>query len=469
MFINKSFFILFSLINVYYSNGDNVNYICANNCSSYLRNCPNQCDHELWKCSASQQCVHKDLFPMKLTDYILGFVVIFTSMLSSVGGIGGGGLLLPIYMLMGSFGIDYSVPLTIITVAGTSFAKFLILFSKKHNMSFKRHMIDYLLVMIIVPFDSNLSFLGYVLNVTSPLWFLTINIFIILSIMASKMFFRGIELYNIESNSDKQIKYIDGIPLKELPKSITYIDGLEIEVDSEDYKLATSNYQGDNEIDKYIYLSYILTIFGILSAVSIIRNQFLSVCSNQYWIYITAQIIITTLLGVIVIYKVLSINKERIDNNYHFLDTDIEYNQNNIFKIIGVSTFTGIVSTFLGIGGGMIMTPILNSFGMLPEVVSATSSVTTFFSAIISIIQYMGGDLILPFYSIYLFISGSIGGFLGAHCTRFIVEFLNNRFLVLMILSVLVGVSSLLLTWINMSKLLTDNETRIGFLNFCEL
>ena len=461
----KLLFIL-CLINIHYSNC-NVNHICANNCSTYLRNCPNHCNNELWECSLTQQCIHKDLFPLSLIDYILGFVVIVTAMLSSIGGIGGGGLLLPIYMLLGSFGIDYSVPLTIITVAGTSFVKFLILFLKKHNISFKRDMIDYLLVMIIVPFDSNLSLFGYILNVTSPLWFLTINIFIILSIMATKMLCRGIELYNIETKSDNKIKYIDGLPLQEIPVSLIYIEGLELEVDSEDYKLAISDYEGDKEIDKYIYVSYTLIMFGILSGMSLIRNYFLSVCSNEYWIYITGQIIITTLIGVMVIFKVLDINQERINNNYHFLDTDIKYNQENIY-LVGISTFTGIVSTFLGIGGGMIMTPILNSLGMLPEVVSATSSVTTFFSAIISIIQYMGGDLILPYYSIYFFFCGAIGGYMGANFTRFIVEFLNNRYLVLIILSVLVGTSCLLLSGINIDKLMND-DNHSGFLNFCEL
>jgi uncharacterized membrane protein YfcA len=465
---NRKLKLLIFLTNLYYTQGDNLNYLCANNCSSYLRYCPNQCNDELWECSQSLNCVHKDLFPISGIDYLLGVLIIITTMLSSIGGIGGGGLLLPVYMLIGSFGIDYSIPLTIITVAGTSFVKFSVFFQKKHNLSFKRDMIDYLLVMIIVPFDSSLSFVGYVLNVTSPLWFLTINIFIVLSIMTTKMFLRGIDLFKLEMNTEKKITYMDGIPLQELPVSLIYIDGLEIEIESSDYKLAISDYQGDEENDKYIYLFYTSIMFFGLALMSMIRNYFLSICSNEYWIYITCQIIVTTFIGLFVISKVLDINNDRINNNYHFLDTDIKYNHDNIFRIVGISIITGIISTFLGIGGGMIMTPILNSLGMLPEVVSATSSVTTFFSAIISMTQYMGGDLILPYYSIYFFITGAIGGFLGANLTRLIVEFLQNRFLVLMILSFLVAVSCLLLTGINIKKLI-NNENTVGFLNFCEI
>ncbi len=466
--MNNKLILLIFLNNLYYTYGNNLNHLCANNCSTYLRNCPNQCNDKLWECSQSLHCVHKDLFPLSSIDYLLGVLIVIATMLSSIGGIGGGGLLLPVFILIGSFGIDYSIPLTIVTVAGTSFVKFIVFFQKKHNLSFKRDMIDYLLVMIIVPFDSSLSFVGYVLNVTSPLWFLTINIFIVLSIMTTKMFCRGIELYKLEMNPEKKIKYMDGIPLQELPVSLIYIDGLEIEVESADYRLAISDYQGDEENNKYIYLFYTFIMFFGLASMSMIRNYFLSVCSNEYWIYVTGQIVITTFIGLFVISKVLHINNDRIDNNYHFLDTDIKYNQDNIFKIVGISIITGIISTFLGIGGGMIMTPILNSLGMLPEVVSATSSITTFFSAIISMTQYMGGDLILPYYSIYFFITGAIGGFLGANLTRVIVEFLQNRFLVLMILSFLVAVSCLLLTGINIEKLINDDNP-VGFLNFCEI
>ena len=443
-----------------------LNELCANNCPDYLKYCPNNCNDNLWTCSSSNQCIHKDLFPINYLDIILGISVIITTGLSSIGGIGGGGLLLPIYILLGSFGIDYSIPITIITVAGTTFMKFLLLFSKKHNLSFKRNMIDYLLVLIIVPFDSNFSFLGYILNVTSPLWFLTINIFLILSIMTIKMIKKGYELYILETEK-KDILYIDGIPLQELAKSSIYIDGIQVDINSEDYKIAVNEHSGDDDCDKYLYLFYVILTFSFLAIFSIIRNYFIKVCSVEYWSYLTGQILLTTLIGIFIIYKVININKDRISNNYHFLESDIEYTNFNLFKIVSIATITGILSTFLGIGGGMIMTPILNSLGMLPEVVSATSSVTTFFSAIISTIQYIGSDIILPYYSIYFFIIGSIGGLIGTKFTKFIVEFLNNRYLVLVILSFLIGSSCLLLTGINVNKLVNDDNDN-KFSNLCK-
>ena len=55
---------------------------------------------------------------------------------------------------------------------------------------------------------------------------------------------------------------MDGIPLQELPTSLVYIDGLEIEIESSDYNLAISDYQGDEENDKYIYLFYASIMFS---------------------------------------------------------------------------------------------------------------------------------------------------------------------------------------------------------------
>ena len=62
---------------------------------------------------------------------------------------------------------------------------------------------------------------------------------------------------------------------------------------------------------------------------------------------------------------------------------------------------------------------------------------------------------------------GSFGGFLGTKFTKFIVEILNNRYLVLVILSFLIGSSCLLLTGLNIEKLINDNNEET-FLNLCK-
>ena len=55
---------------------------------------------------------------------------------------------------------------------------------------------------------------------------------------------------------------------------------------------------------------------------------------------------------------------------------------------------TGILSSFLGLGGGVIFNPILLDFGVLPAVVSATGMYLTIFSSGTNTILYIISDII---------------------------------------------------------------------------
>ena len=56
-------------------------------------------------------------------DVILTFLVTFISIITTIGGVGGGGLLIPIYMLIGGFELIESIPLTILTILGDTLTR----------------------------------------------------------------------------------------------------------------------------------------------------------------------------------------------------------------------------------------------------------------------------------------------------------------------------------------------------------
>ena len=52
------------------------------------------------------------------------------STLSTIAGVGGGGILLPIYILFLNFNVDKAIPLTIITILGNCLVRFFYLWNK---------------------------------------------------------------------------------------------------------------------------------------------------------------------------------------------------------------------------------------------------------------------------------------------------------------------------------------------------
>lgn len=69
-----------------------------------------------------RRCLHKPLFPMSGQDWAAVFLVILASSLSAGGGIGGGGLLVPVYVLVLNFETNMATALSLATISGGSLA-----------------------------------------------------------------------------------------------------------------------------------------------------------------------------------------------------------------------------------------------------------------------------------------------------------------------------------------------------------
>lgn len=88
----------------------------------------------------------------------------------------------------------------------------------------------------------------------------------------------------------------------------------------------------------------------------------------MYWLIFLIHISITIYCADYM-YKVIMMNyeyKKYIIKDY--TDQKIEFIQNNYFQLFFFAFLAGIVSGMIGIGGGMITTPLLLSMGLNPKV-----------------------------------------------------------------------------------------------------
>lgn len=397
------------------------------------------CDR-LWEYNGNE-CVHKDLFPLHYIDIILTFAVIIFSMLASIAGIGGGGILIPIFILIGNFETKYSLPLSVITIAGNSLGRMLLLIRKRNLENPNKYMIDYKSIFMIVPFDANASFIGFILNEISPDWLVMVTIIIFLGISSYKTFKKGIKQYKLEKSGEEMLLYTDGISYPIQLKEII-IDNLPINIDIKYYEnIIKSNY--DNKFIKYLFS--VIFIFSVISVFSIVRELF-NISDYQYWLIYLGQLIIVIPIGIAVSYYNLYYDNDQ-ENTMDYWD------KKKVFIYIGIGSLTGLISTYMGIGGGMVLSPILLNIGMRPEVTSATLSVTTFFSAVASSIQFIGTDRFLVYYSVYYFILGFISSLIGLKLFGTIFKKTGKGYVIIFMLGSLITFSAVMLTIINIIEI----------------
>ena len=65
-------------------------------------------------------------------DIYTSIAVFFISIITTIGGVGGGGLLIPTFLLLDKFSLTESIPLSIITIMGDTLVRLFYLYPKKN-------------------------------------------------------------------------------------------------------------------------------------------------------------------------------------------------------------------------------------------------------------------------------------------------------------------------------------------------
>lgn len=408
-----------------------------------------------------------------INDLLLTGGVFLISIITTIGGVGGGGLLIPLYTLSGAFDLKTSIPLTILTISGDTLVRIYYLYNKPHPLSEKRDIIYFYPLLLITLFDANTSFFGVILSNYTP-DIMTISCLIgILLITFYKSIHKAIDTYIKETeylnnpNSNYTLVIIDGIgeyfKLSEIKKLIigedidiefsqnddesVIIDNMEIRIKNSDEKENNEQIEkyGDKQYDKYYCTGLMGFNIGILSIFSITREYF-HVCTYTYWLHALGQFITTCGLGYYTIHYIITDYNKKRNSRYIFIKGDIVWDYNVIKKFILIGSLTGFISTYIGIGGGMLITPIMIQVGMIPEVVVATSSVSTLFSCIISTVNYYSSGDLPILYGLTFAGSSALGSYFGIHASDYILKTYQKQSIIIFIVSLIVFLSIILLT-----------------------
>lgn len=93
---------------------------------------------------------HKDLFPLDTSDWWGTILVILGLLVAASGGIGGGGILVPLFILVFQFKPRYAIPLSNFCILGSSITNMILNLPKRHP-SANRPLVDWDLILVMEP------------------------------------------------------------------------------------------------------------------------------------------------------------------------------------------------------------------------------------------------------------------------------------------------------------------------------
>lgn len=93
-------------------------------------------------------------------------------------------------------------------------------------------------------------------------------------------------------------------------------------------------------------------------------------CSSMYWILYFSFFFIALILTLIAIYMVHKEYQYRLSINFNYNRYDVKWNKSLFIKFPLYSFLAGTMAGMLGIGGGLILGPLLLELGLHPIVLT---------------------------------------------------------------------------------------------------
>ncbi|KAG7385897.1 hypothetical protein PHYPSEUDO_000959 [Phytophthora pseudosyringae] len=155
-------------------------------------------------------CIEKDLFdPFTWKDVVATVIALVSTALGSGCGVGGGGLLVPMYIFFYGLSPKHAIPLSKATIFGNAVSAYFFNFNRKHPTNAKLPLINYHVAGIMEPTTLIGAIFGVMLNHMFPDWLILVLLVSLLSYITYKTVLKGNKIR--EKETDHQLTVVKSV------------------------------------------------------------------------------------------------------------------------------------------------------------------------------------------------------------------------------------------------------------------
>ncbi|XAR69310.1 hypothetical protein NMG60_11000849 [Bertholletia excelsa] len=404
-------------------------------------------------------------------DMVFGWRIILGSLIGffgaafgSVGGVGGGGIFVPMLKLIIGFDAKSATAISKCMIMGAA-ASTVYYNLKLRHPTLDMPIIDYDLALLVQPMLMLGISIGVAFNVVFADWMVTVLLIILFLGTSTKAFLKGVETWKKETAMKKEAA-------KRLASN-------GIDQEGADYKLLpggpgndTQNATKESAEDKvsliknicWKELGLLVFVWVAFLILQITKND-TTTCSTTYWVLNLLQIPVSvgvTLYEAISLYKGWRVIASKGDDG-----SNLRVHQLITYCFFGL--VAGMVGGLLGLGGGFILGPLFLELGVPPQVSSATATFAMIFSSSMSVVEYYLLKRFPVPYALYFVAVATVAAFIGQHVVRRLIILLGRASLIIFILAFTIFVSAISLGGVGISDMIVkiENHEYMGFEDLC--
>lgn len=399
---------------------------------------------------------------------VVGFL---GSAFGTVGGVGGGGIFVPMLNLVVGFDTKSAAALSKCMIMGASASSVWYNLQVSHPTK-EAPVIDYKLALLFQPMLMLGITIGVELSVIFPYWLITVLIIILFIGTSSRSFYKGILMWREESRILMETR-----EREEQSKSAYAAGDVFLDPSYEEPLLPHPQPKEKSALESFWFnlrwknFLVLMAVWSCFVVLQVFKNNSKS-CSTFYWVINILQVPVAVS---VFLWEAVQLCREsrarRMNGNWECVcEASIEWSPTQLIFCAFCGLLGGTVGGLLGSGGGFILGPLLLELGCIPQVASATATFVMMFSSSLSVVEfYFLHRFPIPF-AVYLICVSILAGFWGQCLVRKLVHALKRASLIVFILSSVIFASALTMGVVGTQKSISmiNNHEYMGFLDLCE-
>lgn len=323
---------------------------------------------------------------------IAGVFCFIAASISSAGGIGGGGLYIPILTIVASLDLKTASSFSAFMVTGGSVANVMCNMFTRSAKFGGQTLVDYDIAILSEPCMLLGVSVGVICNLVFPEWLVTILFAVFLACSTFKTCQNGVFHWKLESEEVNRNE--SGNLENGLVENQTSTKESEEVISSVKEPLLGVELTNSVLRFPWMKLGILFIIWFSFSILYLLRgNRYgegiipMESCGFGYWVVSSLQIPLAIIFTALILYRKESCQHQTINQQGMEDLTGGGTSNKLIFPVMAL--LAGMLGGVFGIGGGMLISPLLLHVGIAPEITAATCSFMVFFSSSMSALQYL--------------------------------------------------------------------------------
>ncbi|CAD7956187.1 unnamed protein product [Amoebophrya sp. A25] len=200
-----------------------------------------------------------------------------------------------------------------------------------------------------------------------------------------------------------------------------------------------------------LFLMLMLLLRGGKGVESMLKDA-VPVCGAGYWILTCLSFLGLFLFGLVMARRAVhkSIRKQAV--GYKFVDGDVLWTWRGAGFYAFWTFIAGIIAGLIGIGGGMVLGPLMLQMGLLPQVSTATTATLIVLTSASAAFMFITSGLVPLSYAATFFVVSFLGAYLGkAKIDRYVKE-RNATSILIFILAFIIASATIMISVAGVSR-----------------